>query len=429
MSSFQERTIKTPYAHQRNARQQNTSALLFDLWHNAPLSRALLAQRNGLTKATVSAICDELTALSLIQEVGQDRSSIGRPGNLLALNPQARGVIGLEISTNYVSVLLTNLCGDGLWRGTVATAPGSAQEVVLQQAEALVAAAIVQVQERNLPLLGIAVAVPGMVDSERATIINAPALGWHDLPLKSRWESRFEQTVTVENKARSGAMAEALRGAARGVDNFIYVSIGTDLGSSLDAAVVIDGVLYRGAHGLAGDAGHMVLDPNGEMCTCGQRGCWQAQANVAREAILVAARLGEGVPSALQGRPEQETRNHRVIHQAALERDPVAMEVFRNVITLNHAPGIANLIYLFDPELVLIGFANVGLPSTYQERMEALMNISELSIADEVRKWVSARGLTPPAINRAVHEPNTVMLGAAMLLVDDFLRRPPVAGG
>src|SRR5512136_1894052 len=118
--------MKTPYAHQRSARQQNTSTLLFDLWLNAPLSRAMLAQRNNLTKATLTAICDELAALNLIREVGQDRDKIGRPASLLELNPQARGAIGLEISTNYVAVLLTDFRGQAVWRDAVAT-PEAAQ--------------------------------------------------------------------------------------------------------------------------------------------------------------------------------------------------------------------------------------------------------------------------------------------------------------
>ncbi len=114
MSSFQVRPTKTPYAHQRNARQQNTSALLFDLWHNAPQSRAALAQRNGLTKATVSAICDELTALNLIRKWDRMVKALGRPESVAAQSPGG-AVDG--IGANYVAVLLTNLCGDAVWLG------------------------------------------------------------------------------------------------------------------------------------------------------------------------------------------------------------------------------------------------------------------------------------------------------------------------
>src|SRR5512135_3652131 len=97
---------KAPYAQQRDAREQNASALLRDLWYHAPLSKAALAQRNGLTKATVSAIAGDLAALNLIREVGQDKSGIGRPSRLLEINPEAHAAIRVEISTNYVAAML-----------------------------------------------------------------------------------------------------------------------------------------------------------------------------------------------------------------------------------------------------------------------------------------------------------------------------------
>lgn len=207
-----------------------------------------------------------------------------------------------------------------------------------------------------------------------------------------------------------------------------YVSIGTDVGSSVDVAVVINGVPYRGAHGLAVDVGHMILDPDGEPCSCGLRGCWQAQADVGREAALVSARLASGELSVLGDRSPEEIENHRTIHQAALERDALALEVFRNVVTLNHARAILNLIFLFDPELVLIGFANVGLPVAFQERMKALSRMADTNIAEAVRQQMRVRDLPPPTIRSASREPDTIMLGAASLLVNAFLREPPVAG-
>ena len=417
--------MKAPYLQQRNARQQNSSAILFDLWHNAPLSRAMLAQRNDLTKATVSAICDELAALGLICDVGQHRNGIGRPGNLLTINPLGRGAIGLEISTNYVGALLTDLRGQALWRQTASVTVGSQQEVILKRAETLLDTAIEQAQQRALPVLGMGVAVPDLVDSGRGVIRSAPALGWQDTPLGSRWEARFGLPVLVENKARAAAMAEAMHGAARNVANFVYASLGTDVGSSVDVAVVVNGVPYRGAHGFAVNAGHMILDPHGELCSCGQRGCWRAQADVNREVALVEARLASGEPSVLQDRAAQHTLEHRAIHQAALEGDPLALDVFRSVVTLSHATGILNLILLFDPDLVLIGFASAGLPTEFQHRMDALGRVPDTNIAEAVRKQMRARGLTPPVIRRTAFDPDTVMLGAATLPVDALMRMPP----
>ena len=269
--------------------------------------------------------------------------------------------------------------------------------------------------------------MPGVVDSERGIVIRVPALEWRDLALKPLWEARFGLQVVVENKARTAAIAEQLHGAAQGIKNFVYVSLGTDVGSSVDVAVVVNGLPYRGAHGLAVDAGHMILDPQGELCPCGQRGCWRAQADVSREVALVSARLASGESSILQSRPAEVVQNYRAIHQAALESDALALDVFRNVITLSHAAGILNLISLFDPELVLIGAAEAGLTAEAQQRMQALGRISDISIAEEVRRQMLARGLTPPTIRSAIYGPDMFMQGAASLVVDAFLRTPPVA--
>src|SRR5512139_3066453 len=151
---------KKPYSQQKEARQQNTSVLLRDLWRNAPLSKSMLAQRNGLTKATVSAICSDLAASGLIREAGQDRTGIGRPGDLIEFNSSARCAIGVEISTNYSAVVLADLCGEPIWSRSALTAVGSDREAVLAQAEVLIVEAIDQASQRAIPLLGIGVGVP-----------------------------------------------------------------------------------------------------------------------------------------------------------------------------------------------------------------------------------------------------------------------------
>jgi N-acetylglucosamine repressor len=417
---------KVPYSQQKEARQQNTSALLRDLWVHSPLSKAMLAQRNGLTKATVSSICSDLAALGLIRKAGQDRTGLGRPGNLIELNPSARCAIGVEISTNYSAVVLTDLCGQALWQSSALTAVGSNRETTLAKAEALIAEAIEQAREHAAPLLGIGVAVPGVVNG----LVKAPALGWKEVDLRQIWEQRFYLPVVVENKARAAAMAEALRGCAQGVASFVYVSVGTDVQSSIEAAVVTDGYPYRGARGMAVDAGHMILDPEGPLCSCGQRGCWEAMVDVDREVELVRTRLASGEASILQRFAGNggEALDHRAIHQAAVERDPLALEVAGEVL-MNHALGITNLVRLFDPELVVIGHANLALPPPYKARMQIMSDMPEFDIPGAVRQQLARRGVSPPAIVHATLGPQAYMQGAAALLVDEFLRTPPAFEG
>lgn len=417
---------KAPYSQQKEARQQNSSLLLRDLWRNAPLSKAMLAQRNGLTKATVSAISRDLAAMDLIREVGQDRSGVGRPGGLLELNPLARCAVGVEISTNYCAVVLTDLCGELLWQDSVLIAIGSDLEAVLSQAEALVAAASVQARERGIPLLGIGVAVPGIVTPGPESLVSAPALGWKEVNLKQIWETRFNLTVVVDNKARAAAMAEALHGSAQGASSFVYLSLGTDVSPSIEAAVIADGLPYRGARGMAVDAGHMILDAHGPLCPCGQHGCWQAMADVRREVELILPRLTAGEPSVLQAYLAEDgaTLDHRAIHQAALEGDRLALEVVSEVNS-SHTLGLINLVRLYDPEMVVIGWASSALPEAFLTRMKALIAIPELDVPAAVLRYLSQREIVPPRIVYATHLKDACTLGAAALIVDDFLRKPP----
>ena len=414
---------KAPYSQQKEARRQNTSLLLRDLWRHGPLSKAMLAQRNGLTKGTVAAICADLSAMGLIREAGQDHTGLGRPGDLLELNPSARCAVGVEISTNYTAVALTDLCGDPLARSSALIEVGSSQEAILAQAEALIAQAIDRAQECGCSLLGIGVAVPGLVDPGPESLVSAPALGWKEVPLKQIWEQRFAVPVVVENKARAAAAAEALNGSAQNARSFVYVSMGTDVRSSVQAAVVTDGLPFEGAHGLAVDAGHMILDPQGPLCACGQQGCWQAMTDVAREVELARARLAAGEASVLAHHAAGENSlDHRTIHQAAVNGDALALDILRTV-QRNHTLGVTNLVRLFDPELVVIGWASVALSEANHTRMHALSDL--LDLPGDVRQQLARRGVVPPTIVHAVHGPEASLVGAAALLVDQFLRTPP----
>lgn len=419
---------KMPYAHQKDARQQNASALLRDLWYNAPLSKAMLAQRNSLTKATVSSICNDLATLGLIQDSGQDRTGLGRPGNLLELNPSARCAIGVEISTNYSAVVLTDFCNQVLWQRAALIAVGSSQDAILAHTEALIAEAIDQARARDIPLLGIGVGVPGIVNPGPASLVSSPALGWKEVPLKQIWEECYSLPVIVENRARAAAMAEGLNGSAREAASFVYVSIGTDVRSSIEAAVVTNGSPQRGAHGLAVDAGHMILDPAGPLCSCGQRGCWQAMVDVAREAELLQSRLLAGETSVLQdlAGSQDGTLDHRAIHQAALEHDPVALEVVRS-ISQNYVFGITNLVRLFDPDAVVLGYADLALPGAYKARIRTLDAMPEIDTPGNVRKQLARRGVAPPAIVHAAYGAEACMLGAAALVLEEFLRTPSIS--
>jgi len=194
----------------------------------------------------------------------------------------------------------------------------------------------------------------GFVDSARATMLFAPNLAWRDEPLKQRVEERLGRAVVVENDANASAWAEARFGAARGYRDVMLVAVGTGIG----AAIIIGGELYRGRWGIAGEPGHVRVIPDGRLCGCGNRGCWEQYASgnalvaeareFARRSPKGAARLlqlGGGVPEGISG-PE--------ITQAATEGDPAALRCFQTVGGWL-GQGLADLAAVLDPACFVIG--------------------------------------------------------------------------
>jgi glucokinase len=201
-------------------------------------------------------------------------------------------------------------------------------------------------------VVGVGVGAPGLVDRE-GVLRAAPNLPFVDgLPLRAGLEARLGLRVRADNDATCAAWGERELGAARGGDDVVVVTLGTGIGGG----IITDGRLYRGANGFAGEIGHIVVEPHGPPCPCGQRGCWERYASgsglgrLAREA----AQAGH-VPRVLElaGDDPEAVRGEHVT-EAAIEGDPDACEVFRRFAWWL-ALGLANLANVFDPEMFVIG--------------------------------------------------------------------------
>jgi predicted NBD/HSP70 family sugar kinase len=258
-------------ADQGLIRKLNTAVILDILRRHAPLSRAELAARTGLNRSTVSIIVNSLIEEGFVQETDLQSPKIGRPGMLLMLNPKGGFAVGVEIGVDFISVILTDFVANVLWRGRVLSDPVEDQIRVIDRASELTQQAIDTGLEQGLRPLGIGLGVPGLVDIRQGKLVFAPNLRWTNVPLRLMWSQRFDLPIFVENEANAAALGEYYFGAARGVNSFIYLSAGIGLGGG----VLIDGKLFRGSNGYAGEVGHMTVDPEGELCGCGKRGCWE----------------------------------------------------------------------------------------------------------------------------------------------------------
>lgn len=206
--------------------------------------------------------------------------------------------------------------------------------------------------EHEVDAVGIGFA--GFIDEKRSRVLLAPNLGWTDEPLKLAIESKVGLPVVVENDANAAAWGEYKHGAGRGVTDMVCVTVGTGIGGGL----VFDGNLYRGAHGIAAEIGHLGVEPGGRLCGCGNRGCWEQYASgnaLVREARVLAAErrdeaevlldLGDGTPEGVQGKH---------ISEAARLGDAVALAAFDSLARWLGV-GMADVTALLDPACFIIG--------------------------------------------------------------------------
>ena len=277
-------------ADQTTVRRANLGVVLRHIATAGPCSRADVAAATGLTRGTVSSLVTELLELELVRETGETAApkGVGRPGVTLEVADVVVGV-GLEVNVDYVAVSLEDLTGAVRYEErSYGDNRGSAPGPVLDRLGRAARVALETAAAEGMRPIGITVAVPGLVEEASGTVVFAPNLGWHGIPVAAELEARLGIPVLVENESNLAALAEHWTGAAVGIDDFVCVFGEVGIGGG----VVLDGRLFRGAHGFGGEFGHVSVDPEGRTCTCGSRGCIETivgQESIARAAGISTA--------------------------------------------------------------------------------------------------------------------------------------------
>lgn len=276
---------------QSSVRAHNLALVLQTVANSADRpSRAAVSAATGLTRATVSALVDDLVAGNLLAELDPaPRTGAGRPAAGLALSPDGPAGLGLEINVDYLAACVIDLTGVVRHRFVE-----HADQRLLPSGDAL--AELARLAERaqaaaaadGLVLAGAALAVPGLV-TPGGLVRVAPNLGWQDVDAVAPLTAATGLPITVDNEANLAALGELRADGAE--PTFLYVSGEIGIG----AGIVLDGELYRGGHGWSGEIGHVTVYPDGRPCRCGANGCleqYAGQEAVAADPDLAAAALG-----------------------------------------------------------------------------------------------------------------------------------------
>jgi predicted NBD/HSP70 family sugar kinase len=323
-----------------DVRDINQTIFLHLIRERQPISRADIAKYTGLRAGTVSAIVNRLIKRSLVYEGTEGPSSGGRPPKNLYINAESFYVLAIDIGVSDTAVAVSDFNGRILQQISILT-DGPPEKFLHGLADEV--AELLENQYPNARFGAVGVSAPGLIDRETGTVEVSPNLEWNNVPLRQILSDRLGLPIFVENDANAAAFSELWYGplTEAKVRTLLFVLVVEGLGTGL----IINGELHVGSSRGLGGFGHMSIDPSGELCSCGRRGCWETFASE-RATVERYHRV-----TAKQGTPPVDLSD---LIMLANRNDEMALQSLR--ITAEYlGEGIANLAHGLLPEMVVIG--------------------------------------------------------------------------
>jgi predicted NBD/HSP70 family sugar kinase len=319
----------------------NLSAIVRELHGSGPLTRSDLVARTGLTRSAIRALTGELVAGGLATEGPSLLDGTpGRPSPLVRPDPQGAVVLALEIAVDTLAASTVGLGGRVLDTVRVDLPRGRSSVDDIATALAELAATVRARLSSEAALVGVGVAVVGVVRRSDGMVSMAPNLGWRDEPLGERLAAALgiDAPMAFANESDLAALAETRRGLARGVDDVIMIWGSVGVGGGL----IVDGEPLTGVAGYSGEVGHIPVNPDGLPCRCGSIGCWETE--VGGAALLRRA----GYP------PEGGHEAMEAVQRQAEAGSPLALAAFAETGRWLGI-GLAGLINVLNPQLIILG--------------------------------------------------------------------------
>jgi len=371
-------------------------------------SRASIARATALSPAAVSGIVDHLIREGLVrEEPATTTGAVGRRPMRLIFNPAAHVAVGIAVDVRVVTVALVDLGGGVRTAIRAPLPPGASPATVVDWVASAARRALRGVAAGDV--VGIGMAVPGLVRWPEGLILLSPNLGWRDVPIRALVEERLGRPVVVDNEVRALALAEHAYGAARGARTAVFI----DAAYGVGGAIIIDGGLYRGVRGVAGELGHNIVEPDGARCGCGNRGCLETVASAGGLVARAREALDNGRASVLAAARDALTLD--AIVGAARADDPLARDlVTRATAYLGRAA--AHAIDNWDPERVVLSGPVV----------QAGADLFDDVLVAERRSVLDTGHAGVPVVRATLGLDDAKVIGAATLVTAEYLGVPSI---
>ena len=317
------------------------------------ISRVELAQQMDLSKAAMTMIVNDLLGCQVIHETEARNRQSGRPPIILEIDPTRGHVLGIDLGASHISIILTDLGARIIDEIEVPFNIADGPEVSLNQVDFLMKNLLEKNQLALNNINAIGLGVPGPIDTATGMVFAPPIMpGWGGYPIQQALENKWGAPVSLNNDAELGALGEWAYGVGRGDSHLAYIKVGSGIGAGL----LLNGQIYRGATGSAGEIGHLTIEENGPLCDCGNHGCLEALAGGKAIARQAQEAIQKGQRTILSGMGPVESLTARDVTSAARRGDLVSQKI---IVGAGHYLGIAiaGLVNLFNPQTVVVGGA------------------------------------------------------------------------
>lgn len=363
-------------------RDMNTQLVLRMIMNEGPISRASIALKLGLTKATISAIVQILLDKQLVMEIGSDDTKKGRKPILLALNKNCGYVISLDLSTDYITVLTANLAGENCALKRLDNT--SDHQTIVDCLIQVIATAINDVPHCTYGVVGIALSIHGVIHQNKIAFI--PYSPYQNIDFAQELEEHFHISVCLENEANLFALGEWAYTFK--TKNMLAISVHSGIG----LGIIMKDQLITGQNGYAGEFGHTIIERNGRPCPCGNGGCLEQYASERSLLKALSEKKGERITA------EQFAKLY--LRQDADARD--IMHLFIEYMAL----GINNLLQTFNPDIIVI---NSSFTMYFPEICEAISQ----ALHNDMKRYCH---LVPSPL-----QDTAILLGGVYLCCQNFL--------
>ena len=361
----------------------------------------------GLTRAAVTLIVTDLLENGVILEAESRAIPNGRPPVVLEINPKRGLVAAVDMGASHINIALADFSGKIIEESSHPFNIKLGPQVCLTEVSRILHELLNRSGINISQLMAAGVGVPGPVNTDAGTVVSPPIMpGWDGFPIRKSLEKEWGLPVSLNNDADLGALGEWAYGAGRGEKNLAFIKVGSGIGAGL----IINQQIYGGTTGSAGEIGHLTIDENGPLCSCGNRGCMEAFAGGHAIALQARKLVESGKRTLLSSIPLENLTAENVAN-AARRGDLPSQEIIMRAGTFIGI-AIAGLVNLFNPGAVIIGggVAQVGdllTTSIRQAVRERSLRASEQSVhitTAMLGQRSSLMGAAVQAINIAIHD-------------------------